>query len=629
VSSDARFDPLLAPTRTAVKKLVDKKVGVLVRSSEFHGSTWLFQSIGVCEPKYAYPTKKGEGKKMTKKNLLLVSLFLVFGVVTMATSALAGTQWVPGSSPNAFGRSEGLAEETGIYTLTNNVPGTVNAGDYFTVTYSRPPLASSVYIVCTGVDWLDYPLTDCAGSVTATQTGNTVTLTFATTMTFINTGDEIAVTVRVNATLVKCGTGVTATGVATNVPSTTPNSISITGTPNQAFPVLTVNCEPTLSLGFGTEHGRQEAHGAFVLSCIGTKNLGEYSKKFTINVDEEFANALTSFSYELVSDPDATNGTTFTLVFTNVPTQVTLGLKSDDGIKPCSTLWTGNPLYCPGGSLAIVEEAGQPVVSGTTYTFTFDVTNEDAGFAESVDLEFYFWSKGPLPPGLPQMMCNIYKGPVDVAKTATAPAEIYIPGFTGVLEGPSAGVPWNLSVVEFTDCLTTLLYPYLVNGGNWDSGLAVSNTTLDPFNVPSALDTPSGPNPLDLQPYYGSGSAVQQTGPCTFYLFANGTQPWYAWYTTPAVAPGSTYAFDMGTKLAPGVAGYAIAVCDFQNAHGYAFVTYNLFGENGVAANYVADVLPMPQWYHRTPAGDMLGETAVAPYAIDRYLEKLLLKMTY
>ena len=557
---------------------------------------------------------------MTKKNLLLVSLFLVFGLVTMAMTALAGTQWVPASSPNAFGRAEGLAEETGIYTLTNNVAGTVNNGDYFTVTYSGTVLASSVYIVCTGPDFLAAP--SCTGYITATQTGNIVTLTFANTSaastTFATTGDEIAVIVRVNATLVKCGNSVTATGVATNVPSTTPLSISMSGAPNTAFPVLDVNCEPTLSLTFGTEHGKSELTAAYVLTCIGTKDLGEYSKRFTLNVDEEFANALTSESYEYASDPDATNGTSFTIVFTNVPTVVTLGLDKSDGIKPCSTLWTGNPLVCPGGSLNTVLEADQPYVSGTTYSFTFDVTSEDAGTPESLDLKFYFWAKGPLPTGLPQMVANIYKGPT-TPKTDR-------PLFTGVLEG-IGGVPWNLSVVEFTDCMTTLLYPYLVNGGGWDTGIAVSNTTLDPFNVPSAMDTPSGPNPLDLQPYYGKGSATPQTGPCTYYLFANATAPWAAVYTTPIVKPGSTYAFDMGLDLKPGVAGYAIAVCDFQNAHGYAFITYALFGNNGVAANYLADVLPSPQWYHRTPAGDLLGETAVAPYAIDRYLEKLLLKM--
>jgi hypothetical protein len=72
------------------------------------------------------------------------------------------------------------------------------------------------------------------------------------------------------------------------------------------------------------------------------------------------------------------------------------------------------------------------------------------------------------------------------------------------------------------------------------------------------------------------------------------------------------------------VAGYVIGVCDFQNAHGDAFITFHLFGSDGVAANYLADVLPNPSLYHRTPAGDILGETAIAPYMIPRELEKLL-----
>jgi hypothetical protein len=33
-------------------------VGVMLASLESHSSTWLFQTNGVCEPKYAYPTKK-------------------------------------------------------------------------------------------------------------------------------------------------------------------------------------------------------------------------------------------------------------------------------------------------------------------------------------------------------------------------------------------------------------------------------------------------------------------------------------------------------------------------------------------------------------------------------------------
>jgi hypothetical protein len=61
---------LLTPTGTAAKKVLDKKVGVLVGSSEFHVSTRLFESIGVCEPKYAYPHKKRRGKEYDKEEFV-------------------------------------------------------------------------------------------------------------------------------------------------------------------------------------------------------------------------------------------------------------------------------------------------------------------------------------------------------------------------------------------------------------------------------------------------------------------------------------------------------------------------------------------------------------------------------
>jgi len=576
---------------------------------------------------------------MTKRNLLLVGLFLVFGLATMASSALASTQWVTGFNPNYNGRDEGLAEETGEYTLTNNVAGTTSSGNYFTFTYSQPVIPGSAFLKCAGTD---FP-SGCGGLFTVTSgtpTAYNVIVKFISTFYFTVTGDIIELVVRVDAAApgVVCitstnggwpnsGPGVVTAYVVASQVTPLSTGISVTGTiPNNTYPVLYANCTPALSLTFGTEHGKEERHAAYVLTCLGVKEIGEYDNDFTLNVDEEFANALTSFSYEYASDPDATNGTTFTIVFTNVPTQVTL---DEVDIKPCATLWTGNPLYCPGGTMNVVLDPSTPHKGGNvtpsgpgedTVTFTFDVTNEDAGSPETVDIKFVFWSHGPLPPGLPQMVANVYKGP-------TTPSTD-IPRFTGILEG-TGGTPWNLSVVEFTDCLTSLLWPYVTDIAGFNTGLAISNTTLDPFNTPSPADSPSGPNPLDLMPYYGKGSAtvynpyptlVPQQGPCQVYLFANGTVPWAATMATPVIVPGSTYAFDMGGFFGVTATGYAIAVCEFQNADGYAFIYYNLGLDSGLAGNYLALVIPSPNWYHRTPAGDFLGEFAIAPLSIDRHL---------
>ncbi len=63
--------------------------------------------------------------------------------------------------------------------------------------------------------------------------------------------------------------------------------------------------------------------------------------------------------------------------------------------------------------------------------------------------------------------------------------------------------------------------------------------------------------------------------------------------------------------------GYAIAICGFQNAHGFAEIydNYVNLATTGPTATlgYLADVLPDPAFYPRSPAGDLLGETAIAP----------------
>jgi len=43
--------------------------------------------------------------------------------------------------------------------------------------------------------------------------------------------------------------------------------------------------------------------------------------------------------------------------------------------------------------------------------------------------------------------------------------------------------------------------------------------------------------------------------------------------------------------VAPGFEGYVIATCNFQGAHGYAFVSDGLGTGTGIASNYLAVVL--------------------------------------
>jgi hypothetical protein len=119
------------------------------------------------------------------------------------------------------------------------------------------------------------------------------------------------------------------------------------------------------------------------------------------------------------------------------------------------------------------------------------------------------------------------------------------------------------SLANFSLCTTNLLFPYVINVNGFDTGLAIANTTTDPFGT-----TP-------------------QVGTCTLNFYGS-TAPAAA-FVTPAVATGTVYA-NLASTLAPGFNGYMIAVCNFQFAHGFAFVSD--VGARNLAMGYLALIIP-------------------------------------
>jgi len=119
------------------------------------------------------------------------------------------------------------------------------------------------------------------------------------------------------------------------------------------------------------------------------------------------------------------------------------------------------------------------------------------------------------------------------------------------------------SLASFSICTTALLYPYVINVNGFDTGLAIANTTTDPFGT------------------------TAQVGTCTLNFYGS-TAPAAA-FVTPSVATGTVYA-NLASTLAPGFSGYMIAVCNFQYAHGFAFVSD--VGARNLAMGYLALVIP-------------------------------------
>ena len=131
---------------------------------------------------------------------------------------------------------------------------------------------------------------------------------------------------------------------------------------------------------------------------------------------------------------------------------------------------------------------------------------------------------------------------------------------------------------NFALCTTALLYPYVVNTAGFDTGLAIANTTTDPFGTTAQVGT------CQLN-FYGSSSPA-------------------AAFVTPSIATGTVYA-NLASTLAPGFSGYIIAVCNFQYAHGFAFVSD--VGARNLAMGYLALIVNNGTVGARGPSGETLG----------------------
>jgi len=129
-------------------------------------------------------------------------------------------------------------------------------------------------------------------------------------------------------------------------------------------------------------------------------------------------------------------------------------------------------------------------------------------------------------------------------------------------------------------CTTNLLFPWVANFAGLDTGLAISNTSDDPYNTePQAGTCEVNLYPTDTT----TNNGVALTGPATI--------------TTSSIAPGSVWRSTMSGQTAfRGKAGYIIAICEFQYGHGFAFFTDNFgVGAPGTAQGYLALIIPDPE----------------------------------
>ena len=235
-------------------------------------------------------------------------------------------------------------------------------------------------------------------------------------------------------------------------------------------------------------------------------------------------------------------------------------------------------------------------------TAIWEVTNAQPSSTETFNFNVYIaYVAAPgsgitstNPYGLPQIT-NILGQPVNKVSLSFAPEPSQ--GAFSASFGPTAQAtiiprftianPSNYPFVNIGLCQTTLLYPFVTNSpvgstGGFDTGIAVANTSMDPF----------GTKVNGFYPIANTTSALPQVGSCTLYPYGNTISSTGALSAAPAVKqgcdmisnavpgtncfpivqPGTVQAVN-ASNILQGFQGYVIAVCNFQYAHGYAAVT--------------------------------------------------------
>jgi hypothetical protein len=219
-----------------------------------------------------------------------------------------------------------------------------------------------------------------------------------------------------------------------------------------------------------------------------------------------------------------------------------------------------------------------PVINGSA-SAVWEVVNTNPNALETVRFGVYITytanvAQNTPPPGVSTVNLSFAPTPTaafSASAGAAASSTLPIPRF--VADTAAARTLTTINI-----CRTILLYPYVTNIAGFDTGLAIANTTTDPFGT--------GP----------------QAGACKLNWYQGANNP--AQGDTGTIASGTVYT-TLASTAVPGFNGYMIAVCNFQFAHGFAFVSD--LGARNLAMGYLALVIPDPGSGARTASPPCQG----------------------
>lgn len=273
----------------------------------------------------------------------------------------------------------------------------------------------------------------------------------------------------------------------------------------------------------------------------------------------------------------AVKGTQIKVTFGAVPTGVTVSVpvsvnnSTTDGSADCSAAsnWNSDALClhlltAAGAATTYSATDATATIASNTGSVVYEVMDANPWAKESINVPVdYSWSAQSSSTTIAEAI-----GTTTLTATFNPVATVFT-GDGGTT--PSAIPRFSDSGATAADaatigrCSTTLLFPWVLNTSGFDTGIVISNTSKDGL------------------------STVHSQGICTVNWY--GTTAPAAATTSSVIAAGGQYLFLVSTD-APGFQGYIIATCEFQYAHGFAYITNGYGGVNTQAQGYLALVLP-------------------------------------
>jgi len=289
-------------------------------------------------------------------------------------------------------------------------------------------------------------------------------------------------------------------------------------------------------------------------------------------------------------------GTRLKAVFNNIPAGVRLfvtvtnvsSLTAANTVQPAGNSTTSFALLVNGettpdgngtvpilGPTASVNGNGTAVnevlQSNGSATAVWEVINTNPAASESFVFGVfttYVANQNQGVPAVGTVTVNQSFAPTPGPATFTASAGAAASGTLTIPRFADTSTARNMLTIQL--CQTLLLFPFVTNQNGFDTGLAISNTTTDPIGTAPQAG-------ICKLTYYDGTGKYPPTG-------INGTD-----LTKEAPVATGTSAVNLASTLAPGFQGYMFAQCNFQLAHGFAFISD--LGARNLAMGYLALVV--------------------------------------